>query len=235
MKKVRTLGKRLYAYPQEMWLPKRDVALYGQNTKRRYVIADRVLDMGNEYEMAREQGVDIHKFFENNWLPVLPDIGDAVTEEVNIARGGYHGLFQLLPFLNKYHVLEFTFSVEYDADDCEDFDGSEDGAAVVEPIEDPDFSARQCFWAVNRYDDILLGHGDDKPNWEIDNGYVKWDVGDREAGAMLDKENSFVFGLFPYSKTDEHGVEMPYRVTVRVEGKYRRHRYNYATKKHEIV
>lgn len=224
-----TKHKRLYCYTQEKWLPKADKFDNFQDKKLRYVISDHILEEENQYEAAKKQNISIWQFFENNWFsPNFASVNDVVTEEVNIACHGYHGLYHLLPFIDSDVVLEFNFSVEFETEECGSYD--EDECKEVEPIEDPDFTAKQQFWAVNRYDDILMGWKDDKPYWEIDDGYVKWDVGDRGAAAFVDR-NSPIYPLFPRSEFDDHGAEKPYKVTVRVDGRYLHQHYDSETGK----
>lgn len=229
--------KKLYCYTQEKWLPKADkFNWWEQNTIMRYVISDHMLQRGNQYEIAENLGLNIYKYFEQYWTTPYTDIqpeeekntGNIVTEEVNIACHGYHGLYQMLPFLEDGHVLVFNFTIEFDTEDCEGY--IEDEFNEVEPIEDPDYFAKQEFWAVNRYDDVLMGWKDDKPWWNIDDGYVKWDVSDRSVGAIIEN-TSPIFPMFPQSLTDEHGVEKPYKVTIKIEGKYYCHSHDYTENK----
>jgi len=224
-----TKHKRLYCYTQEKWLPKANKFDNFQDKKLRYVISDHILEEENEYEVANKQNVSIWQFFENNWFsPNFASVDDVVTEEVNIACNGYHGLYHLLPLIDSNVVLEFNFSVEFEIEECGSYD--EDECKEVEPIEDPDFTAKQQFWTVNRYDDILMGWKNDKPYWEIDDGHIKWDVDNRGAAALVDRKSP-IYPLFPQSEYDDHSVEKPYKVIVRVEGRYLHQQYDSETGK----
>lgn len=226
---------RLYCYTQEKWLPKENPIDWRQNTILRYVITNHILERGNEYELARNQNINIQDVHTKYWHPaylnedkIIEDDNNTTIEEISIACNGYHGLYQLLPFLEDGHVLEFNFTVEFDTDDCDTFD--EDNFNSIEPIQDPDYFTKQTFWAVNRYDDIFMGWKNEKPYWKIDDSHIVWDVNDRAAAALVEN-TSPIFPLFPQSKYDDHGVELPYKVTIKIEGKYRRCAYDPITKK----
>ena len=230
---------RLYCYVQHKWLPKENPMDWRTNIIRRYVITNQFFELGNNYEIARKKNVKINDVEYKYWYPaylnedkIIEDDNNTTIEEISIACYGYHGLYQLLPFLEQGHALEFNFTLEFDTDDCDSYD--KENFNTVEPIEDPDYTTKQTFWAVNRYDNILMGWKNYKPFWRIDDGHIEWDV-DYRAAAALVEDTSLIFPLFPKSKYDDHGVELPYKVTVKIEGKYRISTYDPITKKTILI
>ena len=70
---------------------------------------------------------------------------------------------------------------------------------------------------MKRYDNIFMGWKNNKPYREFDffDGNNKWDVNDRATAALVDN-TSPIFPLFPQSKIDDHGVEIPYKTTIKI-------------------
>ena len=214
----------LYLYRQEKCLGHDNDSCCNvdENHKIHYILSPYELkpDYGKMYNDIKEnKGMTYDDWFSENWYPFFSnfDPKDCKTiEETHCA--GWNGLFNMLPVLNNNMCAEVVFTVEYEANIADVYveeileKQKDDIRDLLDKINH--IATYECYVLKCHMDDVMLGWEDDIPFYELDDGYVKWDVHNRaNATSLFLKE--FLCDLFDdNTEYDENGEYVPYKATV---------------------
>jgi len=126
----------------------------------------------------------------------------------------------MLPVLNNKMCAEVVFTAEYDADIAD---------AYVEKILEKQkndlrdllnkinhIATYECYVLKRRKDDVMLGWENDIPFYELDDGYVKWDVHNRANATLLFLKKSLCDLFDDNTEYDENGEYVPYKATITI-------------------
>ena len=129
------------------------------------------------------------------------------------------GLRKLFPFVNRDENIECIVTIIFDEADVCNYEENYKIDKYEKPV-DFNFHAESDFYAVTvTYDEVMLSKGENLLDWEIDNGYVKWDCLNRSENGALIFDNSPLMNFFPVSSTGEHSIGVPYKVKIIVDSK----------------
>ena len=74
----------------------------------------------------------------------------------------------------------------------------------------------ECYVLKRGLDDVMLGWEDDIPFYELDDGYVKWDIHDRTNATSLFLDKNLCDLFDDNTEYDENGEYVPYKATVTI-------------------
>ena len=222
----------MYLYRQEKLLghDKDSCCNVDNNNKIRYILSPYELkpDYGKMYaDMKENKGMTYDDWFSKNWYPYFSNFDQKVCETIEETQcGGWNGLFNMLPVLNNKMCAEVVFTAEYDADIADDY--------VEKILEKQKYDIRdllgkinhtaayECYVLKRRMDDVMLGWQNDIPFYELDDGYVKWDVQDRANATLLFLKESLCDLFDDNTEYDENGEYVPYKATVTISSNIKR-------------
>lgn len=130
----------------------------------------------------------------------------------------WSGLRKLFPFVSRDENVECIVTIIFDEVDVYDYEEDYKIDKYEKPS-DFNFHCESDFYAVTvSYDEIMLSKGENLLDWEIEDGYIKWDCLRREDGALIFKSSPFI-DFFPRSSTGEHSIGIPYKMKIIVDSK----------------
>lgn len=134
---------------------------------------------------------------------------------------GWNGLLKIMPHIDRDKNVECLVTIQFDEKDVVTWDSLYEihkyDADEIKELQMYNFHCESDFYAVNKDNgDIMMCKGSNSLDWEIDDGYIKWDC-DRENGTVLSWEDSPIHDLFPSSANDGHGVGVPYKMRIIVD------------------
>lgn len=133
---------------------------------------------------------------------------------------GWNGLMKVMPYLDRDENVECLVTVQFETKDVSYWDEEHQiekyNADEIKELGMYNFHCESDFYAVtedNGY--TMICKGQNSLDWEIDDGYVKWDC-DRQNGGWI-SDDSPLADMFPGSNTDGHGVGEPYKIRIIVD------------------
>ena len=209
-----------YLYKQEKLRLPRDV--YDKHDTR-LILSEEKLTPVSIYDKANNEGVDINKYLSSNWINCYKEEGPgndwsgARVEIINQIGSGWGGLDLLIPNIPRDMVAKLVIETEYD--DTEAYSASDNSVFDSKEFSKPDFILEHDYMCVDEHvGGFILGFGNDTPDYDIDCGSIEWDVRNRSTGAGVDDE-SILVSCLPFAKnTDGHGVNIPFKVHIKVYG-----------------
>lgn len=173
---------------------------------QRDVFSDVKLDV--EYNFNKEKWEFFPKYETKN--------KEALISYYNSTDWG--GLRKLFPFVNRDKNVECIVTIMFDEVDVYDYEEDYKIDKYEKPS-DFNFHCESDFYAVTvSYDEIMLSKGENLLDWEIEDGYIKWDCLRREDGALIFKSSPFI-DFFPSSSTGEHSIGIPYKMKIIVDSR----------------
>lgn len=206
-----TKQKKFYLYRQTIRIGEYHGCYYDHQI--RYILSETPLKEESMYDIMKAQNIkDYDTFFKMFWTPCFNLEGASYDMEYVSYDSGWSGLYAILPQLNSgRQVCEMIITVKYN------YPNNHEKSHTIKPLKNINYMAERDFSAVLiSYDHLMLGIGNDAPFYEFENGHIKWDVHNRE-DAFLSTYKP-ICDLFVTNEFDEHGVQIPYKCTVKIEG-----------------
>lgn len=219
----------LYLYRQEKLLDhdKDSCCNVDNNYKIRYILSPYELkpDYGKMYaDMKENKEMTYDGWFSKNWYPTFSNFNPkdcTMIEETHC--DGWNGLFNMLPVLNNKMCAEVVFTAEYEADIADDYveeileKQKDDIRDLLDRINH--IATYECYVLKRGLDDVMLGWENDIPFYELEDGYVKWDVHNRENATLLFLDKNLC-NLF--DDNIEYDEYVPYKATVTISSNIKR-------------
>jgi hypothetical protein len=222
----------MYLYRQEKCLghDKEGCCNVDENHKIRYILSPYELkpDYGKMYtDMKENKEMTYDDWFSKNWYPYFSNFYPKDCEIIEETHcEGWDGLFNMLPVLNNGMCAEVVFTAEYEADIADDYveeileKQKDDIRDLLDKINHT--ATYECYVLKRRLDDVMLGWENDIPFYELDDGYVKWDVHNRANATLLFLKKSLCDLFDDNTEYDENGEYVPYKATVTISSNIKR-------------
>ena len=129
----------------------------------------------------------------------------------------WSGLRKLLPYLGDTRNVPVLMTIVFNSNEVSEYP-EEYQTDKYERPDDYNFHAQDTFWAIShRYKNWMMSRKENMIDWEVEDGYIKYDVLNRDDGVLV-----FEYGplseFLPDSRNDgDHGTEKPFEMQIFID------------------
>ena len=164
-----------------------------------------------------EQQVKVNYNFNKKDYEFYPEFKTESDSKTARSITGWNGLRKMFPFVDDDYNVECLVTIIVPKNDVCNID---ENFVIDEYKQDNElynFHTEGTFFITETGHGIMMSKEKNMLFWETDDGYVKWDVGDRSNGASIyDDHPLYDMIPVPYNN-DEHGECIPYEAKVIVD------------------
>lgn len=129
----------------------------------------------------------------------------------------WSGLRKLLPYLGDTRNVPVLMTIVFNKNDVSDYPEEFEIEKYEQP-ENYNFHTYDTFWAIShRYKNWMMSRKENDIDWEIDDGYVKYDVSDRDDGVLIYEYGPLCEFLPDSLSNSEHGTEKPFEIKIIID------------------
>ena len=169
------------------------------------IMTEQVLEIDN---------TNVTKYEPEKWWPEFKLKG---VRHDTFTSTDWSGLRKLLPYLGNTRNVPVLMTLVFKEKDVSDYPEEYVIDKYKQP-EDYNFHAEDTFWVVSHhYKNWMMSRKDNGIDWEIDDGCIKYDVLDRDDGALV-FEYGVLCEFLPDSKSEgDHGSELPFEMKIYID------------------